>query len=147
MPGRRRNSLENRIRERIQRSPDAVFVRADFADLERETSYDQVGRALRKLTAAGALIKAGYGLYVRSAISPFSGKVVPDIGLGAFKKLVAQKLQLETEPTLAEQRYNADLSTQVPTGRVLRVKGRIQRRLVYNGTLLTYEYARSSDAV
>lgn len=34
MPDKRRNNLKVRIRERIQHSPDRVFIWADFADLE-----------------------------------------------------------------------------------------------------------------
>lgn len=141
MPGKRRNSLEIRIRERIQRSPDSVFVRTDFADLEAETGYDQVGRALRSLLRKGELLKAGYGVYVQAKQSRFSGKLVPAVNIEEMTRQTMRKLGVETELTLMEQRYNANESTQIPTGRVVRVKGRVSRQLEYNGVPIRYEYA------
>jgi hypothetical protein len=141
MPGKRRNSLENRIQERIQRSPDSVFVRTDFADLEKETGYDQVGRALRCLLRKGVLLKAGYGVYVQAQQSRFSGKLVPMVDIEEMTRQAMRKLGVQTEPTLMEQRYNTNTSTQLPTGRVIRVKGRVSRQLEYNGVPIRYEYA------
>ncbi len=141
MTGKRRNNLESRIWERVQRSPDSVFVRADFADLERETGYDQVGRALRNLLCKGVLLKAGYGVYIQAKQSRFSGKLVPVVDIDEMTRQAMRKISVQTEPTLMEQRYNANESTQIPTGRMIRVKGRVSRQLDYNGVPIRYEYA------
>ena len=65
-----RKPLEKRIAERITRKKDDVFLRRDFEDLG---GYDQVGRALRRLTAKGRLVRIGYGLYARAVPSPLTG--------------------------------------------------------------------------
>ena len=40
-----------------------------------------------------------------------------------------------------EQAYNAGKTTQVPTGRVIGVRGRVRRQISYNGFPLSYERA------
>jgi hypothetical protein len=141
MPGKRRNSLEARIRTRIEKGSDAVFVRADFIDLEAESGYDQIGRALRKLVKEGILLRGGYGVYVRARLSRFSGRPVPDVGMYEMAEQAMRKLGAEVEPTLMEQRYNRDETTQVPNGRVIRVKRKLSRKLQYGDAPLSYERA------
>ena len=74
MKPKKRKTLEKRIAERIARSRADVFLRRDFEDLG---AYDQVGRGLRRLAAKGQLVRIGYGLYARAAVSPLSGRIVP----------------------------------------------------------------------
>ena len=52
----RRISLKSQIATKVSRSRREVFLRADF---EKLGGYDQIGRALRQLTADGVLIKVG----------------------------------------------------------------------------------------
>ena len=51
------------------------------------------------------------------------------------------RLGIETVPTRMEQAYNAGKTTQVPTGRVIGVRGRVRRQISYNGFPLSYERA------
>jgi len=141
MPGKRSNSLETKLRTQIRRSRSGVFVRADFSTLEAEYDYDQVGRALRKLIKAGELLKAGYGLYLKAKVSPFSGKAVPAVGMRQMINQAFRKLGVKVEPTEAERLYNQGQSTQVPTGRVIRVNGRVHRKIQYNDVTIAYEFA------
>lgn len=141
MPGKRKNSLEIIMRNRIRRSRLSVFVRSDFEDLEEQYDYDQVGRALRKMVQEGILIKAGYGLYVKATRSRFSGRVVPAVDIQEMIRQVSRKLRIKVQPTELEQLYNSGLSTQIPNGRVIRVTGRVSRKINYNGIPITYEYA------
>lgn len=141
MPGKRRNSLETRIRARIERSVDAVLVRADFADLAAETGYDQVGRALRKLLREGLLLRAGYGVYVRARKSPFSGRIVPDVGMYEMAEQVMRKLGVAIEPTILERDYNQGETAQVSNGRVIRIKRRLSRTIRYGDVRFSYERA------
>ncbi len=134
----RAENLETRVMKRIARKRGDVFLRADFRDLG---GYDQVGRALRGLVRQGRLLKLGYGIYTRAVKSPFSDNLVPPKGLATLAEAL-QRLGVDTAPTLLEQDYNEGKTTQVPTGRVVAVRGRIRRKLGYDGVSLSFERAR-----
>lgn len=128
--------LEARIAERIARSRREVYVRDDFKDLG---GYDQVGRGLRRLVSRGQLIKIGYGLYARSKISSISGKAIPRKPLPLLAVEALKRLNVESFPSRYTQAYNAGRTNQVPTGRVVGVKGRICRRIGYDDKFVTFE--------
>ncbi len=130
-------SLEERLSNRIARKRGDVFLRADFSDLG---GYDQVGRALRGLVRKGRLMKVGYGLYTRTRPSVLDGQPVPPKGLGTLTEAL-KRLGVEVGPTRLQQAYNAGKTTQVPTGRVVAVRGRVRRRIGYNGVFLSFERA------
>ena len=130
-------TLESQLLKRIDRKRGDVFLRADFADLG---GYDQVGRALRGLVRKGRLLKIGQGLYARAAKSLLSNEPVPPKGLGTLKEGL-RRLGVETAPTRLEQAYSAGETTQVPTGRVVGVRGRVRRRIGYGGVFLKFERA------
>lgn len=132
----RARTLEQKIALRISKSSREVFLRKDFEDLG---DYDQVGRCLKKLTDKKKLIRIGYGLYAKATIGPLTGAVVPRQGFGTTAREALSRLGVETAPSSAAQRYNSGLTTQVPTGRVVGVKGRISRKIGYNGTYVTFE--------
>ena len=134
----RSESLETRILKRIARKRGDVFLREDFRDLG---GYDQVGRVLRGLVRDGKLLKVGYGVYTRAVKSPFSDKPIPPKGLATLTEAL-KRLGVGISATKLEQDYNAGRTTQVPTGRVVAVRGRISRKLGYNGILLRYERAQ-----
>lgn len=131
-----KNTLEGKITYRVKRSKTPVFVRDDFKDIG---GYDQVGRVLRGLVKDGALINIGYGTYARSKRSSVSGAIVPEKPLPELAKELLNKLGVKVTSTSAERAYNSGRSTQVPTGRVIGVKGRIARRIGYNGRYISFE--------
>jgi hypothetical protein len=131
-------SLEDRLAKRIARKRGDVFLRADFDDLG---GYDQVGRALLALVRKGQLLKAGYGIYARARPSSLDGTPTPTKGLRELAVEALGRLGVETAPTRMEQAYNAGATTQVPTGRVIGVRGRVRRTITYNGVPLSYERA------
>jgi hypothetical protein len=131
------DSLPDRLEKRIARKRGDVFLRTDFDDLG---GYDQVGRALRQLVEKGRLMKIGQGLYARAQKSPFSNKPVPPKGLGTLREAL-QRLGVEPLPTRLQQANNAGLTTQVPTGRVVAVRGRVRRQIGYDGVFLKFERA------
>ena len=133
-------TLETRLLKRIDRKRGDVFLRADFDDMG---GYDQVGRALRNLVRKGRLLKLGHGIYTRAAKSPFTDKPVPPKGLRTLKEALT-RLGIETMPTRMEQAYNARETTQVPTGRVVAVRGRVRRKIGYDGVFLSFERAGPS---
>jgi hypothetical protein len=130
-------SLEQRLEKRIACKRGDMFLREDFRDLG---GYDQVGRALRKLVRKGELLKLGYGVYTRAARSPLTDKPVLPKGLRTLKEALT-RLGVEIVPTRLEQAHNAGKSTQVPTGRVVGVRGRVSRRIGYGGVVLGFERA------
>jgi hypothetical protein len=131
-----KNTLEGKVAYRVKRSKTPVFVRDDFKDIG---GYDQVGRVLRGLVKKELLISLGYGTYARSKRSSVSGAIVPERSLPELAKELLKKLGVKTAPASAEKAYNSGMSTQVPTGRVIGVKGRIVRRIGYNGKYVSFE--------
>jgi hypothetical protein len=134
------DSLGQRLQQRIAKSRGDVFLRADFDDMG---GYDQVGRALRGLVRKGQLLKLGYGIYTRAAKSPFTDQPVPPKGLETLTEAL-HRLGVETAPTRLQQAYSDGRTTQVPTGRVVAVRGRIRRKIGYGGFQLGFERAGPS---
>lgn len=130
--------LESRIQYRVKRASDGVFLRGDFSDL---SGYDQVGRALAGLVRKGILIRLGYGLYARAKVSSLTGKRMPERSLPSLAVEAMGKLGIKVGSTQAEKDYNAGVSTQVPTGRLVAVKGRISRKIGYDGKYINYDRA------
>ena len=131
-----KDTLEGKIAYRVKRSKSPVFIRDDFKDIG---GYDQVGRVLRALVKKGLLISLGYGAYARSKKSSVSGAIVPEKPLPELAKELLKKLGVKVVPSSAERAYNSGKSTQVPTGRMIGVKGRIVRRIGYNGRYISFE--------
>jgi hypothetical protein len=134
-----RESLESRIRRRVDAKRSNVFLRADFASLG---GYDQVGRALRQLTRQGVLVRIGFGLYGRATPSVLNGQPIPVQGLKTLHEALG-RVGIETFPSQIEKDYNAGKTTQVPTGRVVAVERRVRRKIGYDGITLGFERARS----
>ena len=134
----RGGTLREKVRGRIARRQDDVFLTREFRDLGGE---DQVVRALRDLVRAGDLVRLGYGVYGRAFTSRLSGEPIlysPDGFIGAARRAL-DKLGVEWEPTEAERAYNEGRSTQVPINPAVRVKGRFARHLRYQDTELRLE--------
>ncbi len=132
-----RRTLQQQIEERIVEKDDAVFLTREFADLSGER---QVLRALRKLTDEGKLIRLGYGVYAKAAISPLTGQpMLTGGGFGPVLRQALDKLNVDWAPTTMEQTYNAGDSTQVPMAPVVRLRGRFARKLRYKAMELSFE--------
>ena len=129
-------TLEAKVARRIARTQANVFLRDDFKDLG---DYDQIGRVLRKLATKGKLIRIGYGLYAKAKPSMFTGEIVPTANLPRLGREALTRLRIETAPSTADVAYATGRSTQVPTGRLIGVKGRVRRKIGYNGTYISYE--------
>lgn len=134
--------LEKRIQYRIKKSKDFVFMLPDFLDL---SDRDQVMRALRKLIAKNLIMKVGKGVYVKAQESKLTGKIIPQIDLAEIGKAVAQKLNIKVLPSRYELWYNEGKTTQVPSGRVIAIKGTILRKIGFNGVYIIYETVRNKE--
>lgn len=132
------NSLKSRVKYRISRSKEAVFVPKDFFDL---SGRGQVGRVLKQLTAEDVLIKFGQGLYAKARRSSLTGRVIPVKPLPDLaEEALRDKLGVEVMTALEVERYNSGLSAQVPTGRVIAVRGRVSRKMSYDGKSIKYQH-------
>lgn len=129
--------LESRILARIVRKKDSVFLRKDFLDLG---GYDQVGRSLKHLVDKGKLVKIGYGLYSKARVSSLTGEIVPTASLPTLAKEALERLGIKIMPSEAELAYNEGRSTQIPTGRLITVKSRVNRKISFKDTTIKYEY-------
>jgi hypothetical protein len=130
-------TLEDRIAYRIARSQGEVFMRKDFSDI---ADYDQVGRSLRQLVKKGKIVKIGYGLYAKAGVSPLSNRIVPRRGLRDLATEALNKLKVEVAPSSYDRAYNEGKTSQIPTGRVIGVKGRVARKIGYDGKYVTFEH-------
>lgn len=131
-------TIAESISRRVSRSKRNVFLRSDF---EKLGSYDGVGRALKQMTRSGKLIQIGYGLYAKAAVSPFSGKPAPLVGIRRLAVEALGRLGKAVEISSFDRAYNSGRSTQVPTGRTLAVKDRVRRRIGYDGNYVVLERA------
>ena len=132
------NSLKSKIKYRISRSKSVVFTPKDFFDL---SDRDQVGRVLRQLLQEGKLIKFGVGLFAKAKLSSLTGKLIPIKPLPELaREALTEKLNVKVVSTEEFERYNASQTTQVPTGRVIAVKGRVSRKMAYDGKSIKYQY-------
>lgn len=129
-------TLSYKVSARIGRKNEAVFVREDFADLG---GYDQIGRILRQLAAEEKLIRIGYGLYAKAKRSTLTGEIIPVLPLPDLAREALNRLGIQTGISKLTRDYNAGLTTQVPTGRKIAIKGRVSRKIGYDGTYVSYE--------
>ena len=129
-------TLESKMKYRLARSKGSVFILRDFFDL---SDRDQVGRVLRKLIADQVVVKIGYGLYAKARVSSVTGNVVPEKTLVELARESLIKLGVSVSSSTMEQSYNKGETTQVPTGRVIGVKGRVSRKIGYNGKYIKLE--------
>ncbi|RPD39445.1 DUF6088 family protein [Chitinophaga barathri] len=129
-------TIEGRIATRMARMKSPVLLREDFEDLG---GYDQVGRALLALIRKGKLIRIGYGLYAKTKVSSLTGKILPVESLPDLAKKALSRLGVKVVQTKAEKDYTEGRSTQVPTGRMIGIRGRVYRKISYNGTRIYYD--------
>ncbi len=133
-------TLKTKVKYRISRSRGAVFTPRDFFDL---SDRDQVGRVLRQLISEGVLVKFGQGLYAKAKRSSLTGKLIPVKSLPELaKEALSDKLKVKVKVVRSTdlEWYNAGGTTQIPTGRVIAVKGRVSRKMAYGGKSIKYQY-------
>lgn len=137
------STTEDRIGRSLARSTANVFLRREF---DRFGSYGQVGRALRSMVRRGVLVKAGYGIYVKTRVSTLSGQPVPVEPLLAIGLEAMRKLGVQADLGAAIRAYAEGRTTQMPMAAVINVgNSRVNRRIGFGSGVLRYERAPSSD--
>lgn len=131
-------TLEKRIQYRIKRKKDSVFMLSDFLDL---SDKDQIGRALRKLLAKNIIVKIGQGLYARAKISKITNNPIPEKDIRSIAIEALNKMNIKVVQSEYDTMYNSKESTQVPTGRLIAIKGRVSRKIGFNGNYVKYAKA------
>lgn len=135
-------TLFDKVKVRIKRRKDKVFIIDDFNDFIEAYDYDQVLRSLRSLVKSGQLVRIGRGIYAKT--KTFSnGKIGLCANIGELAQEALKKLGIKTDVSDYTKIYNAGLSTQVPTGRVIAVSKRVRRKISYNGYDVEFQPMRS----
>lgn len=132
-----KRTLKQKMETRINRRKGDVVLRADFADLG---DYDQVGRVLRILVKEEVLVKLGQGIYAKAKRSALTGELVPQGGIIQATREALTKLGVKVLPSSLERAYNADASTQVPTGRLIGTSKRVRRVIRYGSVQMSFEH-------
>lgn len=132
-----KRTLKQKMETRINRRKGDVVLRADFADLG---DYDQVGRVLRILVKEEILVKLGQGIYAKAKRSALTGELVPQGGIIQATREALTKLGVKVLPSSLERAYNADSSTQVPTGRLIGTNKRVRRLIRYGSVQMSFEH-------
>lgn len=131
-------TLLGKIKLRIKKRKDRIFILNDFCDFIEKYDYDQVLRALRTLVKDGLLIKIGQGIYAKTKVF-FNGMIALCANIGDLACEALEKLGVKTDKSQYWKDYNNGISTQVPTGRVIAVNKRVRRKISYNGYEVVFE--------
>ncbi|SEB91937.1 hypothetical protein SAMN02787142_0563 [Burkholderia sp. WP9] len=129
--------IEDKIVRSIRRRKGVVVLRSE---LERIGSKAQVGRVLAKLVSEGKLVRVSKGVYAKTRVNKFTGKLAP---AGTFESIAAEtfrKLGIDIKPGRAARDYNEGKTTQIPMDSVVCTgKRRIKRRVQVGTRVVTYE--------
>ena len=129
--------LEDRMARSIAQRRGVVVLRSEFESLGASDS--QVGRVLRKFVERGKLQRISQGAFVKTRINKFTGTLTPAAPLEVVAKELFSKLNIEVSPPTAVEEYNAGLTTQIPPGGAVRVRGRrISRKVAVAGRVVRY---------
>ena len=129
-------SLKQQIKRQLSRCwKRNIFVREDFAKFG---GYDQVGRALLELTKEGELLRIGYGLYAKARKNRLTNR--PMLACeGGFIEAAREALDLlgvKWSPSELEEKYNSNLTTQIPINPKVNIKGRFNRKIFKDNLVL-----------
>lgn len=134
-----KNSLAYRVEQRIEAINGNVVLRADLNDLgePRQLTY-----ALKKLIQDKKMVRVSSGIYAKVKISKWKGKEITLLKSQGFTLMVREaldRLNIEWQPSRAEEDYNSGHSTQVPAQFILRLNKRFRRKIAYSGMTFKYE--------
>lgn len=129
-------SMRFKALQRINELNTKSILRKDLEDLG---SPRQISRAFIALVEDKVLVKIGYGVYGKLAVSKYSDEPYLD---GAFLPVAREaltRLEVEWDLSEAEKDYNERKTTQVPANPATKLKSRFNRVLSYQGRKLRFE--------
>ncbi|MBY0242556.1 MAG: hypothetical protein K2X55_24910 [Burkholderiaceae bacterium] len=130
-------TVQQRIEKSLAKSKASVFVRADFVCFG---SPSQVRRALRAALDDGALVRAGFGIYLKARKSSLTGKTVPALSLVEVGLQALAKLGVKAGLGRSAQAYASGQTTQMPMAAVVQVgKSRGARRIGFGNKAIRSE--------
>ena len=92
-------------------------------------------------------MKFGRGLYAKIKRSKLAGKLIPVKPLPDLaKEALSDKLKVKVAASTDTASYNQGGTAQVPTGRVIAVKGRVFRKIAFGGKSIKYQYLAKPGA-
>lgn len=129
--------VEDRIVRSIAQRKGPVVLRSEIAPLGSST---QVGRVLSKLVDQGRLVRVSKGVFAKTRLNKFTGKLTP---AGTFEVIAAEtfrKLKVEVLPGKLTKEYNSGKTTQIPMDSVVSTgKRRISRKIQVGNREVKYE--------
>ncbi len=129
--------IEDKIVRSIRRRKGVVVLRSDVAPLG---SKAQVGRVLAKLVGEGVLVRVSIGVYAKTRVNKFTGKLTPAATFEAIAAETFRKLHIVVSPGSAAREYNEGRTTQVPMlAEVSTGRRRISRRIQLGTKVVIYE--------
>jgi len=131
-----KDSVGYKVLQRLQRIKSNVIVRKDFADLGE---YRQISRALKTLMTQKKIARIGHGIYAKCYESEYSTIPLIRGGFDDASREALNRLQIHWVFSEAEQAYNENRSTQVPTKNVVKLQSRCRRKIAYQFRNLDFE--------
>ncbi|RQS87464.1 DUF6088 family protein [Burkholderia contaminans] len=129
--------LEDRVVPFIEQCSGVIILRSEVAPLG---STAQVGRILAKLVTNGALVRVSKGVYAKTRVNKFTGKLAPAAPFETIAAEVFKKLGIEVWPGRLAREYNTGATTQIPMDGVVSTgRRRIRRKIQVGSKTVTYE--------
>lgn len=129
--------LEERIARSITQRKGVVVLRSDFNGLGASDS--QVSRVINRLIERGKIQRVSRGAFVKTKLNKFTGAPTPAAPLEVVAKELFKKLNIQVSPPPEVIAYNAGVTTQIPAGSAVVVKGRkITRKISVAGRTIKY---------
>jgi hypothetical protein len=103
--------LEDRVVRSIARRKSVVILRSELLSLGSPT---QLGRVLSELVRTGKRLRVGNGIYAKTRVNRFTGRLAPAATFEAIASEAFRKLGIDIAPGILASDYNTGKSTQVP---------------------------------
>jgi hypothetical protein len=129
--------LEGKIIRSIRQRKSVVILRSEVAPLG---SPAQVSQVLTKLVGNGKLVCVSKGVYAKTRINRFTGKLTPAATFESIAAETFRKLRINVSPGQLAREYNAGKTEQVPMdGVVCTGARRISRKNLVAGRTVKHE--------
>ncbi|ASV96818.1 DUF6088 family protein [Paraburkholderia aromaticivorans] len=130
-------TIEDRIVRSIRRRRGVAILRSEVARLG---STAQVGRVLAKMVSDGRLVRVSKGVFAKTRINKFTGKLAPAAPFDVIAAQTFRKLRIEVWPGRLAREYNAGRTTQIPMAPLVSTgKRRIHRKIQVGSKTIKYE--------